>query len=585
MSRKIALFIIVGAAILFVALVLDRASAAPLVAVGSTFTVTNTQDQVSNPPSGSLRWAIDQANANSGADTINFNIGSGGKKSILLARELPKLTSPVTIDGTTQGQYNGAPLIELNGAGATQGVGEISGLTLGADANGSTIRGLVINSFRANGIEIIDGNNNLIEENYIGTDPDGADAFPNAKEGILIANEAGTASNNVIKNNLLSGNTGSGIHISGADATNNLIQTNKIGTNAAGDGDLGNDDYGVRFENTPNNTIGGTGANEGNIIAYNGLAGVILELRDGNTIRRNSIHDNGGLGIEISGFLNSSAPLISPVGTPPTTQATVTFTGDPNTQYTFEFFDNETCDPSDYGEGQTYFLTQSATSNGNGLVSFNVSLAGNFITVTATGGLGTAQNPMFTTKFSPCYTGSPYATRTPTSTATDIPTKEPTSVIATQTVTPPTPFTPTPTETMTTATPTACVGGRKPNRPSNVSPANNSTVFVRRVPLAWNESSCFKFFKVIVKEGSKTGPRVFKKSVTTLQLTTKELKKGKEYVWHVKACNAKGKKHCSKWSPFWKFKISSNAANIGGQNDWFAIADDMPNSAMLINDK
>lgn len=223
----------------------------------------------------------------------------------------------------------------------------------------------------------------------------------------MIASEAGTASNNVIKNNLLSGNTGSGIHISGADATNNSIQTNKIGTNAAGDGDLGNDDYGVRFENTPNNTIGGTGANEGNIIAYNGLAGVILELRDGNTIRRNSIHDNGGLGIEISGFLNSSAPLISPVGTPPTTQATVTFTGDPNTQYTFEFFDNETCDPSDYGEGQTYFLTQSATSNGNGLVSFNVSLAGNFITVTATGGLGTAQNPMFTTKFSPCYTDHP----------------------------------------------------------------------------------------------------------------------------------------------------------------------------------
>ncbi len=44
-----------------------------VLAAGATFTVTNTSDS----GSGSLRWAIEQANANGNpteVDTINFNI-------------------------------------------------------------------------------------------------------------------------------------------------------------------------------------------------------------------------------------------------------------------------------------------------------------------------------------------------------------------------------------------------------------------------------------------------------------------------------------------------------------------------------
>src|SRR5688572_716467 len=74
----------------------------------TTFTVTNTQDS----GAGSLRQAILDANANAGADVINFSIGAG-QQTIVLAAALPVITDPVTIDGTTQPGFAGAPLIEV----------------------------------------------------------------------------------------------------------------------------------------------------------------------------------------------------------------------------------------------------------------------------------------------------------------------------------------------------------------------------------------------------------------------------------------------------------------------------------------
>src|SRR5689334_6243588 len=66
---------------------------------------------------GSLRQAIEQANASPSRDRIIFKIGSGAE-SIALKTPLPAVTRHVIIDATTQPGYAGAPLIELNGAGA-----------------------------------------------------------------------------------------------------------------------------------------------------------------------------------------------------------------------------------------------------------------------------------------------------------------------------------------------------------------------------------------------------------------------------------------------------------------------------------
>ncbi|MDQ2786607.1 MAG: right-handed parallel beta-helix repeat-containing protein [Chloroflexota bacterium] len=75
------------------------------------FTVSTTSDS----GVGSLRDAIIHANANPGA-TIAFAIPNAGVQTITLAAALPNIAANVTIDGTTQLGYSGAPLIAIDGA-------------------------------------------------------------------------------------------------------------------------------------------------------------------------------------------------------------------------------------------------------------------------------------------------------------------------------------------------------------------------------------------------------------------------------------------------------------------------------------
>src|SRR5258708_31811210 len=80
-------------------------------AYAATFAVTNTND--SGP--GSLRWAIEQANATPGDDTINGTApGSAPGGTIALASPLPAITDRVfvtlyyyPIDGTNAGDGDG----------------------------------------------------------------------------------------------------------------------------------------------------------------------------------------------------------------------------------------------------------------------------------------------------------------------------------------------------------------------------------------------------------------------------------------------------------------------------------------------
>jgi hypothetical protein len=83
---------------------------------------------------GSLAQAILDANNSGGADTIKFNIGAGGFQTITLTTALPAVTETVTIDGTTQPNYGGNPLIDING-----NFRDADGITL--NATGGTGRG------------------------------------------------------------------------------------------------------------------------------------------------------------------------------------------------------------------------------------------------------------------------------------------------------------------------------------------------------------------------------------------------------------------------------------------------------------
>jgi hypothetical protein len=111
-----------------------------------------------------------------GGGTIPFNITGSGVHTINPTSALPNIAQPVSIDGYTQPRSspntnpptmgdNAVILIELSGAN----VGNVTGLTiLFSVANNCTVRGLVINRFQHDAIEI-NSNGNTIEGNFIGT--------------------------------------------------------------------------------------------------------------------------------------------------------------------------------------------------------------------------------------------------------------------------------------------------------------------------------------------------------------------------------------------------------------------------------
>ena len=76
----------------------------------ATFTVTNTTDN----GAGSLRQAITDANNTSGADTINFSVGTGSI-TITVASELPTITESVVINGLSQPGATTLPIVNING--------------------------------------------------------------------------------------------------------------------------------------------------------------------------------------------------------------------------------------------------------------------------------------------------------------------------------------------------------------------------------------------------------------------------------------------------------------------------------------
>ncbi len=240
--------------------------------------VTTTADNTTADGFCSLREAILSANgapANgdctagiTGPDVINFALGAGTPTINVSGSPLPTITETVTIDGAT----GGATRVELNGAGA------------GASANGlfinntdnCMIKSLVINRFNGtpgvnpasgNGIRIVDSDNTVVENCYIGTNPAGNAALANSSNGVY-----GYATNDSdIKNNLLSGNGQSGVyfHQDGAGCQRNNIRGNIIGTNLAGTAAIPNAENGIHQQSCTHSIIGGTTAADRNLVSGN----------------------------------------------------------------------------------------------------------------------------------------------------------------------------------------------------------------------------------------------------------------------------------------------------------------------------
>ena len=271
------------------------AALAPWDSAAATLTVTNANDS----GAGSFRQAILDANANSGIDTIVFQIPGTGVHTINVLSAMPSIADPVVIDATSQPGYAGTPVIELNGNGREN----IDGFRL--SAGNSTIRGLAINRFGGAGIHLqLPGGTNFIQGNFIGTDVTGTLSQGNGQSsthsgGVWVEGSPGNwiGGTDPTNRNLISGNGGAGVYLQ--NCSDNTVQGNLIGVSLPGTAALGNTLDGVALYNASGNQIGGSDSAARNLVSGNGTSGVHLygAGSTGNLVQGNYI------GTDVSGSL------------------------------------------------------------------------------------------------------------------------------------------------------------------------------------------------------------------------------------------------------------------------------------------
>jgi titin len=339
----------------------------------------------------------------SGATNNTIGGTSAAARNVISANAREGVTIWIANQNLVQGNYIGTDRTGTKALGnSSVGVvlfGAATNNTIGGTAAGA---GNVI-SANSGGLAIV-GNgtmNNLVQGNFIGTDSSGTAALGNKNNGVAIA--AGATQNTIGgtsagARNLIAGNIGNGLLIFGS-ATQNFVQGNFIGTDVTGAKSLGNTGNGV-FINASNNLIGGTTPGAGNTIAYNGNDGVLVDTGTGNGIRGNSIFGHTGLGIQLvnNGNNMQAYPELKVVHSNDgdddeegghgkfTIKGTLNST--PNSQFTIEWFANNTCNASGFGEGKTFIGSMIVTTNAQGRAKFTMTFAagvpGQFITATAT---------------------------------------------------------------------------------------------------------------------------------------------------------------------------------------------------------
>ena len=262
-------------------------------AVAATITVNDSGDVLhgagcaaTGTGTCTLRDAITFANANAGPDTFHFALSGSGVHTISVTSELPRITDPVVIDGTSQPGFSGIPIVELDGSGAGP---SSNGLVIfGSTSGGSTVKGLVINGFSNSAIVLANSNGNSIKGNYLGTNASGTAARANL-EGVSMQssndNQIGGSASGA--GNLISGNIFNGMDI--GSSSGNVVQGNRIGTDVTGMLPIGNLVRGIVVILSSNTTIGGSAPGEGNLVSASGQAGIEIVGSTGSLISGNLV--------------------------------------------------------------------------------------------------------------------------------------------------------------------------------------------------------------------------------------------------------------------------------------------------------
>lgn len=291
-------------------------------------------------------------------------------------------------------------------------------------------------------VELFDSDATIVENNWIGTTPDGMESGSDAStQGIGFY---GVNTGTIIRNNRIAGilGIGRGPHAAGLlfgqaiylNGTGGgiVITGNTIGLNANNEPVLGSV-YGIYGENYLNNpltdvAVGGTAPGEENTIAGHLLYGIILESpMQGIEISGNSIYDNAELGIDLGNNqatwfgVTPNDPLDADSGAnglqnypvldgadfaPGGTSVSGQLDSAPDGTYRIEIFASPACDDSGFGEGRLFLGYFSVATDALGEAPFSETVpgtapAGWVVTATAT---DTATGS--TSEFSACIASS-----------------------------------------------------------------------------------------------------------------------------------------------------------------------------------
>lgn len=334
------------------------------------FTVTNLNDF----GAGSFRQAITDANAFPGLDQIVFTVAG----TINVNSALPLINDPVIIDGSSSPGYVlcTRPGIAIRGNGGTanglvflagaSGSGllainiqnfslngiqminanncVIAGCFIGTDLNGTAAAGNTLNGIQMEGNSnnnriggstscernVISGNGGTgiavnacsqdsIMGNYVGLNIGGTAAIANGGPGINIfgAGSAHVVGGSTLgQGNVVAGNgsglTGNGINID-ANASC-IIRGNLIGLDASGTVALGNAENGLALNAAPDCSIGGTGANEGNVIADHNFHAIVLNGGSNNVVVQGNRCGTNAAGTAVFGNDDSGVIVINTSG-------------------------------------------------------------------------------------------------------------------------------------------------------------------------------------------------------------------------------------------------------------------------------
>ncbi|MEM9056192.1 MAG: right-handed parallel beta-helix repeat-containing protein, partial [Pseudomonadota bacterium] len=241
--------------------------------------------------------------------------------------------------------------------------------------------------------------------NLIGLGADGTTQLANSQSGV----ELSFGDRTTVRGNTIGPHGLHGVHISGSDES--VVIGNVIGTNGSGTATWSIAGHGVFLEaSSARNRIGGTVPSEANVISNAGSGGTFTDgvalsssAANDNSILRNRIFGNAGLGIELNGdgiSLNDPGdadggpnermnyPVITNVSSGGGNLTVDYDLNLPSGAYRVEFFTNPSgADPSGNGEGELFAGADIVSHPGSGAISYSHVIpggGGDVVTATTT---------------------------------------------------------------------------------------------------------------------------------------------------------------------------------------------------------